>query len=62
MESSKQGNIGRPADGPAPKEVDYDMWLGSAPSDPLTQTAFMADGGGFMITVVAIWVMTVYIG
>ena len=32
------------------------------PSDPLTQTAFMADGGGFMITVVAIWVMTVYIG
>ncbi len=30
-ESTKQGNIGYPPDGAAPKGVDYDMWLGSAP-------------------------------
>ena len=39
-ESSKQGNIGRPADGPAPKEVDYDMWLGSAPKRPFNPNRF----------------------
>ena len=30
-ESTKQGNIGRPADGDPPAGVDYDMWLGAAP-------------------------------
>ncbi|MDA0832954.1 MAG: Gfo/Idh/MocA family oxidoreductase [Planctomycetota bacterium] len=30
-ESTKQGSIGNPPDGEAPKEVDYDLWLGSAP-------------------------------
>ena len=39
-ESSKQSNIGRPADGPAPKEVDYDMWLGSAPKRPFNPNRF----------------------
>jgi len=30
-ESTRQGGIGNPSDGEAPKEVDYDRWLGSAP-------------------------------
>jgi len=39
-ESTKQGNIGRPPDGVAPKEVDYDMWLGSAPKRPFNPKRF----------------------
>lgn len=30
-ESTKQKDLGRPADGPAPATVDYDFWLGPAP-------------------------------
>jgi len=39
-ESMKQGSLGRPADGPAPKEVDYDMWLGPAPRRPFNRLRF----------------------
>jgi len=39
-ESTKQGNIGRPPDGVTPKEVDYDMWLGSAPKRPFNPRRF----------------------
>ncbi len=39
-ESSKQGSIGRPPDGEPPKEVDYDMWLGSAPKRPFNPVRF----------------------
>lgn len=30
-ESTKQKNLGKPADGPAPATCDYDVWLGPAP-------------------------------
>lgn len=39
-ESSKQGDIGRPADGQPPNGVDYDMWLGSAPKRPFNPNRF----------------------
>ena len=39
-ESTKQGSIGRQPDGEAPKEVDYDMWLGSAPKRPFNPRRF----------------------
>jgi len=39
-ESGKQGNIGFPKDEPAPKEVNYDMWLGSAPKRPFNRNRF----------------------
>ena len=39
-ESTKQGSIGHPPDGLAPKEVDYDMWLGSAPKRPFNPKRF----------------------
>ena len=39
-ESARQGSIGRPADGDPPKEVDYDMWLGSAPKRPFNRNRF----------------------
>jgi predicted dehydrogenase len=39
-ESSKQGSIGRPEDSEPPKEVDYDMWLGSAPKRPFNIRRF----------------------
>lgn len=39
-ESARQGSIGRPPDGQPPKEVDYDMWLGSAPLRPFNPNRF----------------------
>lgn len=39
-ESTRQGSIGRPPDGIAPKEVDYDMWLGPAPKRPFNPRRF----------------------
>ncbi|MCA9178565.1 MAG: Gfo/Idh/MocA family oxidoreductase [Planctomycetales bacterium] len=39
-ESTKQGNIGRPADSDPPAGVDYDMWLGSAPKRPFNPRRF----------------------
>ena len=39
-ESTRQGNIGRPADTDPPKEVDYDFWLGSAPERPFNPRRF----------------------
>ena len=39
-ESMKQGSLGHPADGPAPKEVDYDMWLGPASKRPFNRLRF----------------------
>ncbi len=39
-ESSRQGAIGRPADGKAPAGVDYDMWLGPAPRRPFNPARF----------------------
>lgn len=39
-ESSRQGSIGFPKDEPAPKEVNYDMWLGSAPKRPFNRNRF----------------------
>ncbi len=39
-ESSRQGSIGRPADGQPPGGVDYDMWLGSAPKRPFNPRRF----------------------
>lgn len=39
-ESARQGSIGRPPDGQAPKEVDYDMWLGPAPLRPFNPARF----------------------
>ncbi len=39
-ESSKQGNIGRPADSQPPAGVNYDMWLGAAPKRPFNVNRF----------------------
>jgi predicted dehydrogenase len=39
-ESSKQGNIGFPADSRPPAGVDYDMWMGSAPERPFNVNRF----------------------
>ena len=39
-ESARQGAIGRPPDGEPPAEVDYDMWLGSAPQRPFNPLRF----------------------
>lgn len=39
-ESARQRAIGRPADGTAPAEVDYDMWLGAAPQRPFNPNRF----------------------
>lgn len=39
-ESTKQGSIGRPDDSDPPSEVDYDMWLGSAPKRPFNIRRF----------------------
>jgi predicted dehydrogenase len=39
-ESTKQRSIGRPADGTAPPEVDYDFWLGGAPLRPFNPARF----------------------
>lgn len=39
-ESSRQGAIGRPADGTAPAEVDYDLWQGPAPERPFNPNRF----------------------
>jgi predicted dehydrogenase len=39
-ESSRQRAIGRPADAAPPKEVNYDMWLGSAPLRPFNPNRF----------------------
>ena len=39
-ESTKQGPIGRPADGDPPKGVDYDLWLGPAPKRPFNVRRF----------------------
>ena len=39
-ESSKQGSIGRPADGTPPAGVDYDVWLGPAPKRPFNPRRF----------------------
>ena len=61
-ESSRQGSIGYPPDEEVPDGVDYDMWLGSAPSGRLTATASTASGAGSMTTVRATWAMTEYTG
>ncbi len=39
-ESTKQGNIGHVKDSTPPAEVDYDMWLGSAPKRPFNVRRF----------------------
>ena len=39
-ESSRQGPIGKPADGSPPAGVDYDMWLGPAPKRPFNANRF----------------------
>lgn len=39
-ESTRQGSIGFPPDGDPPPEVDYDMWLGSAPKRPFNPRRF----------------------
>lgn len=39
-ESSRQGSIGRPEDSEPPAEIDYDMWLGSAPKRPFNIRRF----------------------
>ncbi|MEO2031758.1 MAG: Gfo/Idh/MocA family oxidoreductase [Planctomycetaceae bacterium] len=39
-ESSKQGNIGRPADSQPPAGVNYDMWMGGAPERPFNINRF----------------------
>jgi len=39
-ESSKQGNIGRPADSTPPAGVDYEMWMGAAPKRPFNINRF----------------------
>lgn len=39
-ESTRQGSIGRPEDSEPPSEVDYDMWLGSAPKRPFNIRRF----------------------
>jgi predicted dehydrogenase len=39
-ESAAQRSIGHPPDGKAPPEVDYDMWLGSAPKRPFNPNRF----------------------
>ena len=39
-ENAKQGSIGHPPDGTAPPEVDYDLWLGSAPKRPFNPNRF----------------------
>lgn len=39
-ESSKQKNLGKPADGPAPPNVDYNVWLGPAPERPFNPLRF----------------------
>ncbi len=39
-ESSKQRNLGLPADGAAPESIDYDVWLGPAPKRPFNPLRF----------------------
>lgn len=39
-ESTKQSDIGRPADSQPPEGVDYDFWLGSAPQRPFNVRRF----------------------
>lgn len=39
-ESARQKGIGYQPDGPAPKGVDYDMWLGPAPARPFNPSRF----------------------
>jgi predicted dehydrogenase len=39
-ESSRQGSIGYPPDGEPPAGVDYDRWLGPAPSRPFNSRRF----------------------
>ncbi len=39
-EVSKQGSIGKPPDGVAPPEVDYETWLGPAPKRPFNPVRF----------------------
>ncbi len=39
-ESSRQGSIGNPPDGPVPAGVDYDTWLGPAPKRPFNPRRF----------------------
>ena len=39
-ESARQGSIGKPPDGEAPKTVDYDLWLGPAPKRPFNPRRF----------------------
>jgi predicted dehydrogenase len=65
-----KSGLGRPADGPVPEGVDYDMWLGPAPARPFNPMRFhhnfrwfwdysgglATDWGAHMIDVV-MWVM-----
>ncbi len=39
-ESTRQGSLGRPADGDPPQGVDYDTWLGPAPKRPFNRLRF----------------------
>ncbi len=39
-ESAKQGSLGHPKDGEAPKGVDYDTWLGPAPKRAFNRLRF----------------------
>ena len=39
-ESTRQGALPKAADGVAPKEVDYDLWLGAAPKRPFNPNRF----------------------
>jgi len=47
-ESAKQSNIGKPADSQPPAGVDYDMWLGPAPSRPFNVRRFHGNWRWFL--------------
>jgi len=47
-ESAKQSNIGNPADTQPPAGVDYDMWLGPAPSRPFNVRRFHGNWRWFL--------------
>ncbi len=47
-ESAKQSNIGKPADSSPPAGVDYDMWLGPAPSRPFNVRRFHGNWRWFL--------------
>ncbi|MBT4691974.1 MAG: Gfo/Idh/MocA family oxidoreductase [Planctomycetaceae bacterium] len=47
-ESAKQSNIGKPVDSQPPAGVDYDMWLGAAPTRPFNVRRFHGNWRWFL--------------